>query len=679
MPPDNSGQQRSMPRMPRLQRFDRLQIRLLVVVLLAVAALGAAEIGSIQDARWNAINAAEEETANLSHSLADRAESVFVTLDTALLGIRERVETEGLGGVAMPRLQRAMRLWEQSLPMLHRLIVLDAAGHVVAMSGDVPVQEARFAEAAFRHHRDDTGTGMFLGWPVRDLVDTSWVITISRRLTGANGRFSGVVVATVASDFFEKSFAQFDVGKRGVVLLARDDAVLLARWPVASSRINYDLSHGHLFSHIVGPGNQPRFEYPSQFDGRTRLASYYRLPGVPALVMVGRDKADVLAKWNKTAVGHLVAFLFVAAAVGFLGHGLARQIGLSQDTQRLLRASNDQLAASEARTNAANEWLKMAEQVAGVGHWFRSAEGDSRVTWSDEVYRIFGVNRRDFKLTPESAAMLYHPDDRDRIISAFTDAVQAGKPCEIEARLVRPDGSVRHFFSRSLLQFGASGVPDCMFGVTMDVTDRKCHEMALERAQAATEAANRALEAANGALEAMAMQDALTGLANRRYFDRALDEEFRRAMRSDTSLALIMIDVDQFKQFNDLYGHPAGDACLRAIGAVIPNLLNRPGDMAARYGGEEIAVLLPGNTEAEACEMAARIADEIRRLSIPHGGSVHGVVTISAGVEAFAPVHECDLASDLVQQADRALYAAKHAGRDRVYASSHLKLRRRVA
>ena len=157
------------------------------------------------------------------------------------------------------------------------------------------------------------------------------------------------------------------------------------------------------------------------------------------------------------------------------------------------------------------------------------------------------------------------------------------------------------------------------------------------------------------------------------------DEEFRRAMRSDTSLALIMIDVDQFKQFNDTYGHPAGDACLRAIGGVIPGLLNRPGDLAARYGGEEIAVILPGNTEAQACEMAARIADEVRRLDIPHCGSVHGVVTVSAGVEAFAPVHDCDLASDQVQQADRALYAAKHAGRDRVYASSHLKLRRRVA
>ena len=481
------------------------------------------------------------------------------------------------------------------------------------------------------------------------------------------------------AEYFAKSFSRFDVGQRGVVLLARDDAVLMARWPADASRIGYDLSHGYFFNHIVGPGNRLRFENPSQFDGRMRLASYYRLPGVPALVMVGRDKADVLVEWRKMAAGHLAAFLFVAVTVGILGRGLARQIGLSEDAQRLLRASNDELAASEARIAAANEWLTMSEQVAGVGHWFRSADESAQIVWSDEVYRIFGVDKHDFALTAQNASLLYHPEDRDRIATSVVEAMRAGQPCEFEARLIRPDGSVRYFFSRSLPQFDGACAAKGMFGVTMDITSRKLNEAALERAHAATEAANRALEVANGALEAMAMQDTLTGLANRRHFDRALDEEFRRAMRSDTSLALIMIDVDQFKQFNDAYGHPAGDACLRAIGAVIPNLLNRPGDIAARYGGEEIAVLLPGNTEAQACEMASRIADDIRRLAIPHQGSVHGVVTISAGVEAFAPVHDCDLASDLVEQADRALYAAKHAGRDRVYAFSHTKLRRRVA
>ena len=430
---------------------------------------------------------------------------------------------------------------------------------------------------------------------------------------------------------------------------------------------------------MVQPGNRRQFENHSLFDRRVRLASYFRLPGVPALVMVGRDKADVLTEWRKMAAGHLAAFLFVAVTVGFLAYGLSKQIGFSQNAERLLRASNEQLAASEARIGAANEWLTLSEQVAGVGHWFLSADEDPRLNWSDQLFRIFGVNKSSFTMTLQNASTLYHPDDRDRISVFIANAARTGQSSEIEARVVRPDGQLRHLLSRTVQQVDANGLAAGTFGVVMDITDRKHNEAALVRANAATEEANRALEAANGALEAMAMQDALTGLANRRHFDRALDEEFRRAMRSDTSLALIMIDVDQFKQFNDTYGHPAGDACLRAIGAVVPNLLNRPGDVAARYGGEEIAVLLPGNTEAEACEIAARIADDIRRLNIRHEGSIHGVVTISAGVEAFAPVHDCDLASDLVQQADRALYAAKHAGRDRVYASSHLKLRRRVA
>ena len=318
--------------------------------------------------------------------------------------------------------------------------------------------------------------------------------------------------------------------------------------------------------------------------------------------------------------------------VSILGHRLAKQIGLSQNAQRLLRAGNERLAASEARITAANDWLTMSEQVAGVGHWFLSAADSGHVTWSEEVYRIFGVSGRDFAVTQQSVATLYHPEDRERILASVAEAMRTGRASEIEARLIRPDGHVRHFFSRSLPQIASGDVVTGLFGVMMDITDRKCSEAALTRAHAAAEAANRALEAANEALEALAMQDALTGLANRRHFDRALDEEFRRAMRSNTSLALVMIDVDQFKQFNDTYGHPEGDACLRAIGAVVARLLNRPGDVAARYGGEEIAVILPGNSEAEACEMAARIADDIRRLDIPHEGSIHGVVTVSAGV-----------------------------------------------
>ena len=188
-------------------------------------------------------------------------------------------------------------------------------------------------------------------------------------------------------------------------------------------------------------------------------------------------------------------------------------------------------------------------------------------------------------------------------------------------------------------------------------------------ARDASEASNKALAVLNRTLETMAFHDGLTGLANRRHFDVSLELEFGRARRSWTSLALILIDVDHFKRFNDLYGHPAGDACLRAIGGALLSFTKRTGELACRYGGEEMAILLPGVDADQAVDTAERIAQAVRDLDITHAGSPGGRVTISLGVTALAVLHTIDSAA-LVAQADTALYAAKADGRDRVLAFS---------
>lgn len=175
-----------------------------------------------------------------------------------------------------------------------------------------------------------------------------------------------------------------------------------------------------------------------------------------------------------------------------------------------------------------------------------------------------------------------------------------------------------------------------------------------------------ALVTLNQTLERLAMQDGLTGLANRRHFDLALKNEFSRGMRNGSSLALIMIDVDCFKQYNDIFGHTAGDACLKAIATVVAGYQRRPGDMAARYGGEELAVLLPGTDMAGALLVAETIRAAIADLALSHPASGTGHVTVSAGVEAFAPVRFETAPLDLVKAADQALYRAKSLGRNRV-------------
>jgi diguanylate cyclase (GGDEF)-like protein len=150
----------------------------------------------------------------------------------------------------------------------------------------------------------------------------------------------------------------------------------------------------------------------------------------------------------------------------------------------------------------------------------------------------------------------------------------------------------------------------------------------------------------------------LTGLANRRAFDEALAKEHRRARREKKALGLVMIDVDRFKVFNDRYGHPAGDDCLRRVATAIAETARRPGDVVARYGGEEFAVLLPDTDEAGAEMMAQRILRAICDLKIRHEANLNGLVTISAGVACLVAAELNGKSELLIQNADRALYRA---------------------
>ena len=171
------------------------------------------------------------------------------------------------------------------------------------------------------------------------------------------------------------------------------------------------------------------------------------------------------------------------------------------------------------------------------------------------------------------------------------------------------------------------------------------------------------LEAANVQLETLSLEDDLTGIANRRSFERALADEWNRARRHEQPLALILLDLDHFKELNDRRGHPAGDDCLRRVGAFLSETIRRSGEIVARYGGEEFAILLPGVDADVAIRVAETLRDGIERLGVPYGNGTHRRVTASCGVASMVPDSRVT-AEGLVANADRALYAAKHSGRN---------------
>jgi len=174
-----------------------------------------------------------------------------------------------------------------------------------------------------------------------------------------------------------------------------------------------------------------------------------------------------------------------------------------------------------------------------------------------------------------------------------------------------------------------------------------------------------ALEAANRQLELLSATDGLTGVANRRRFDEALQTEWLRARRAGSPIGLVLIDIDHFKLYNDHYGHQGGDTCLKKVASTLASGLRAGSDLAARYGGEEFVLLLANTDLAGTRVVAERIRAAVQALGEPHEASGMGVVTISVGITSFIP-QQGQQAEYHIERADQALYEAKRSGRNRV-------------
>jgi diguanylate cyclase (GGDEF)-like protein/PAS domain S-box-containing protein len=236
-----------------------------------------------------------------------------------------------------------------------------------------------------------------------------------------------------------------------------------------------------------------------------------------------------------------------------------------------------------------------------------------------------------------------------RIKQLYADE-NANDQCEIELK----DGRTLERYTSSLR--GETGQYLGRAWFFRDITERRVAELELRNA--------------NRALEQLAITDSLTRLANRRNFDHRLSTEWRRASRERFPISLLILDVDWFKSFNDTYGHLRGDACLKRIAEAALEVVTRPGDLVARIGGEEFAVILPHTPSEGAAEVANQICMAIRRAKILQNTNPAGYVTVSIGCATVVPSARHH-AGALMQHADEALYAAKHAGRDQVRQANH--------
>jgi diguanylate cyclase (GGDEF)-like protein/PAS domain S-box-containing protein len=604
------------------------------VALICVAILGMSGWRE-WSSRQATLEAAEVEMSNLARSMTQHAEDTVDLLDASILGVVVRLETDGTGSESLSKLEKILVARKAGLKRIRDLAIFDETGIRIATTG--PAGPNVSNRDYFRHHLQSPVPDAFIGPPVRSRTTGDWMTTVSRRFNHPDGSFAGVVLASVSADYFSQFYRQFKVGDHSTVTLLNADGIVLARSPDNGTYVGRDLSNRDLFQDPSLRSPSGAYYFKSSLDGMPRVSFYRRSDRFPLVILATVQQEEVLARWREAAISRMAFVLGLVMLIAVIGFHLVRQL---LQGQRMAAA----LAAQEANFRVLAEGS--SDMVTRIGL-------DERLHYaSPSSVRVVGWRPDQLVGTPALAGV--NPED----LPAVEEILATLKRGEVEE--TRFTYRTRHrekseIWVETTLRVtrDADDEIDGVVAILRDVTQQKDQE---------------------GRLEALAIEDGLTGLANRRRFDERLLEEWGRAYREKTSLSLLLIDVDQFKTYNDEYGHPAGDACLRAVARILAAEAHRTSDLAARYGGEEFALLLP-NTDAAGC---ARIGEKIRRAlraaEMPHAPNLPSRrVTVSLGGAICRPGNERSAGhASLIEAADRALYAAKDGGRDRLVMSGQV-------
>ena len=416
---------------------------------------------------------------------------------------------EGVGNPEVMRLPWDLRrgvLFDNSLSASYigSILVYDPNGDIIIdSSSEVPRKGNVSDQTFFTIQRDHPNVGLYISHPHVSRLRGVWEITLSRRLSRADGSFAGIASLAVDLDYFRQLFGSLKLGPNSAVSLIGRDGVLYIRDPYDARVIDRDLGSADTFRRMLN-ASEGSFTDVSMIDGIHRQYYFKNFPTLPFVIMVADALPDIYSAWRHRAMW--IGALVLVLAVGFVAVSLLMSIQLKR------------------RMLAEKELLLLA----------------------------------------------------------------------------RTDG--------------------------------------------------------------------LTGLKNRRVLDEILAQEWQRARREGYVFALLFIDIDKFKAYNDTYGHQAGDEILAAVARNLGENARRPGDCVARYGGEEFMVVLPGTSRDSAAVIAEKIRESVSALAIPHVGSEYGHVTISIGVAAWVPGNSTDLAG-VMRAADEALLNAKSTGRNKVVVS----------
>lgn len=382
------------------------------------------------------------------------------------------------------------------------------------------------------------------------------------------------------------------------------------------------------------------------FEVCRRVKEDARLKDIPVIfISAASDMEDKVRAFQEGGVDYITKPIQKEEVIA----RVRTHIALSHTIQRMKKIA-EALRMSE-------ESLKMAQAMAHLGHWESDTESGQFIC-SEEMYRILGLEPQGQILNQDAFLRTVHPDDRERVGNHISE-VLAGNSFDIEYRIILPSGEVRVVHGKGEVFSLGAGRRTKIIGTIQDIYEHDQTRM-LGVIQDITE--QKELQ---DKLEGQANTDALTGCDSRRHFLEHAGQEFLRARRYGGEMSMLMLDLDHFKNINDRYGHQAGDTVLKKLVQVCQGLL-REVDVIGRLGGEEFAIMLPETGSERALEIAGRLCQAVAAAEVPmeDGSPLH--FTTSIGVASLAK--DDPHVDAILNRADRALYKAKHAGRNRACA-----------
>ncbi|HEY4249715.1 MAG TPA: diguanylate cyclase [Roseomonas sp.] len=500
------------------------------------------------------------------------------------------------------------------------IMLLDTEGRAILNSGGLMDDQSGSVDRSyFTAHELWDDAGLFIGEPVWLRSRNIRIVPISRRIEAADGSFAGVAVTFIPLDRLQALFGDLRLGARGSVSLLRRDGTVITRAPQLGGDNARNLSASPVFQRMLREP-EAQFVAKAQLDGARRFYTSGTLPGTTLLLNVAQDAQEIEAEWRGRAV------IIAAANLGGVLLTLLVAFALDRELRRRSR-SEAALAASEERFH------RMIDNTSDI---VMLMDGAGRCLYiSPAVERVLGRPRDGL----EGRALIdsIEPEDRDAAAAAFSAIhAQTMVQARIRFRMRGPDD--RLVWLEAVLDRSGEDI----LAVARDVTR---------------------LHAEEEALRSSAARDSLTGLANRGSFDAALEASWR----NPRPVALLLLDLDNFKQINDRYGHQAGDAALRWVAGKMLGLEVRSRDLAARLGGDEFALLLPDTDAAGAQAVAERLRSAVTTDRPDGVAEITGPrISVSIGVASRLPGGTLTGFEELIAAADAALYRAKAAGRDRV-------------